>query len=426
MRNPGKLAAIVLGTIAFLFMAIDIAWADAPYKRSGNSLTLAVANGLYCKIAGCAPTGTYTWTGVTDDIDSATGEDLRLSGGGQSGAAGSLQLQSRDELIDLLDDADTVIGQICLTSSLGPGFAPLCTNANDGIIRPSDSSNGGNILTNVSDLSATAVATRLSDSTNTIWEAYGERTIREVPGDALSITSPTDSTSTPLGSGTAGAGSGCRFSSSGAAAWTVSETGAVDGMRWCCTNTGSNNITMVSSSGVYEGPGSVIKQWQQVCFEYVTDRFVERSPETGPYPLAQMRTTDYTNDSATETEINGVNLPIGTFICTATGFASIALGGTDGLRISADYTGLTGTPMSTGLLYDNSAVAGTVAAACQTGVSTCTLTNTLFVAGFYNFDLAVTVTVAGTLRIMGRKDTDATAEVLTVQNNANISCREVL
>ena len=106
---------------------------------------------------------------------------------------------------------------------------------------------------------------------------YGERTAAFFPGDALTISNPTDTSSTPLGSGTTGAGTACRMSAAGAAAWTPSETGAVDGMFWCCTNTGANAITMTDSDGVYEGPGSVVGQYDQVCFEYVTDRFIERS-----------------------------------------------------------------------------------------------------------------------------------------------------
>jgi hypothetical protein len=91
-------------------------------------------------------------------------------------------------------------------------------------------------------------------------------------GTAISISSTPDTTTSP-----STAGSACRMSATAPSLWTPAETNVVDGYMWCCTNTGSNSITMTDSDGVYEGPGSVVGQWDQVCFEYVTDRFVERS-----------------------------------------------------------------------------------------------------------------------------------------------------
>lgn len=100
---------------------------------------------------------------------------------------------------------------------------------------------------------------------------YGTAVWRHVPQSALTITSPTDTTTNPLNAGTA-----CRMSASGAAAWTPAEGLAIDGEIICCTNTAASVITMTALAGVYEGPGSPVSQNQQVCMEYVSDRWVER------------------------------------------------------------------------------------------------------------------------------------------------------
>ncbi len=92
---------------------------------------------------------------------------------------------------------------------------------------------------------------------------------RQQAGTAKVITSPTDTSTSPVGA------FGCRMSSSGGAAWTPSETNAVDGMLFHCINTSANDITMTDSDGVYEGPGSVVGQWDAVTFQYITDRWVE-------------------------------------------------------------------------------------------------------------------------------------------------------
>lgn len=90
------------------------------------------------------------------------------------------------------------------------------------------------------------------------------------PGTARAI-GATDTTTQPLSAG-------CRMSAASAGStWVPSETGAIDGQFVCCTNTGTNTITMTDSAGVYEGSGSIVGQWDSVCFEYVTDRWVERS-----------------------------------------------------------------------------------------------------------------------------------------------------
>ena len=112
----------------------------------------------------------------------------------------------------------------------------------------------------------TAVA-RIGDSTGYV-EVYGGGMTRETPV-ALAITATTDTTSSPVTS------SACRISSTGASAWTPSETGAVDGMHAVCVNTGANAITVTTSAGVCEcGAGIAVPQWGAVELSYVTDRWV--------------------------------------------------------------------------------------------------------------------------------------------------------
>lgn len=113
-----------------------------------------------------------------------------------------------------------------------------------------------------------------SDGSRTdLFTVYGEAALRVVPGTALAISGTPDSTRTPVSTGTA-----CRFAAaSGSQTWRPSETGAVDGMFFCCTNTGANSVTMSESAGVYEGTAAVVGQWDQICMEYVTDRWVQRS-----------------------------------------------------------------------------------------------------------------------------------------------------
>lgn len=63
---------------------------------------------------------------------------------------------------------------------------------------------------------------------------------------ALTITSPTDTTSVPVHAFQT-------ITTSGAAAWTPSETGARDGSRFMVLNTSANTITLTASAGVFKG-----------------------------------------------------------------------------------------------------------------------------------------------------------------------------
>lgn len=221
-----------------------------------------------------ANTTALTMNVAGNDVQSASGTALRLYAAG----AANLELGSGNNRIDYADSG----GTIRVLSFLDSSERLMLSSANN--------SNGrlgvmtdGTFVGASGDKGATTAVLTIADgvgsdfSLTALARMYGEKTFAFVPGDALTITDPTDTSSTPLGAATAGAGTACRMSAAGAAAWTPGETGAVDGMFWCCTNTGANAITMTDTDGQYEGPGSVVGQWDTVCMEYVTDRFVERS-----------------------------------------------------------------------------------------------------------------------------------------------------
>lgn len=208
---------------------------------------------------------TVTFSGVATDITTATNEHLLIAPAG----TGDLYLDPGGDDIAILDlgGLSNISGRINLFMQ-SSGAITTWGVAGEGVTL------GGQSNHTITQPDFTVVD---NGGTEGHFTVYGEGTVRVWPRDAMTISSPTDTASTPLGASNTGAGTACRMSSSGAAAWTPSESGAVDGMFWCCTNTGANSITMTDSDGVYEGPGSVVGQYDQVCFEYVTDRFIERS-----------------------------------------------------------------------------------------------------------------------------------------------------
>jgi hypothetical protein len=97
---------------------------------------------------------------------------------------------------------------------------------------------------------------------------YGGGQLRASPL-STSITATTDTTSSPVSS------TACRISSTGPSNWTPAETSATDGMFLTCVNTGSNVITVTTSTGVCEcGAGIALGQWDSVTLNYVSDRWV--------------------------------------------------------------------------------------------------------------------------------------------------------
>lgn len=116
--------ALVLSAIAvLLFVGHDA------YGQAIRTMAAAFTGGTL--------TSGIVFSGVTDDISVTTGEDLTLRGGGTSGSAGSIVLQSRSGSSSILDSAGNTEGTI-LTSS---GQASL-------IIRQANASSTGTLKVN--------------------------------------------------------------------------------------------------------------------------------------------------------------------------------------------------------------------------------------------------------------------------------------
>lgn len=78
--------------------------ADAGRISGGASggLSLAAADLLYAKLAGSTLTGGLVFSAVSADVGSSTGEDFVVNGGGTSGSVGSVILNSRDMITEIL------------------------------------------------------------------------------------------------------------------------------------------------------------------------------------------------------------------------------------------------------------------------------------------------------------------------------------
>jgi hypothetical protein len=110
-------------------------------------------------------------------------------------------------------------------------------------------------------------AARIGDSTGYL-SVYGSGQLRTSPL-STAITATTDTTTSPVSS------TACRISSTGPSNWTPAETSAVDGMFLTCVNTGTNVITVTTSTGVCEcGAGIALGQWDAVTLQYVSDRWI--------------------------------------------------------------------------------------------------------------------------------------------------------
>ena len=251
--------------------------ADLGVQRSAANILLLCASG------GITLNGGITFSGVATDITAVAGEtiaivttttgDIDLTAGDDVNliAAGEIALRPNSDATGLLlREPGTSRFELGQGESAGGPMLMLRANGE------------GASIGERGDRSATEVVAYLADGmgggvTGThLLDAYGEKTMAFVPGDALVLTDVTDTASTPLGASTTGAGTACRISVAIATAWTPSETGAVDGMFWCCTNTAAAVITMTESAGVYEGT-CILGQYDAVCFEYVTAQFIQRS-----------------------------------------------------------------------------------------------------------------------------------------------------
>jgi hypothetical protein len=229
-----KLAKIIISLCLVFGSGLALAQAFGP-GGGGGGLSLATANSLYCRLTGDA--------------------DCTMAGA----ITGDVAFQDSGNQIDIRDSGGVVQGSIVTASTVvryrAADVAVLVATANRG---------------------ATQQAVVLGDNATSSWVSiYGQGQVAFSPGTSLALGSPTDTTAQPNG-----AGSSCRMAAAGGvSAYTPSESNAVDGAFFCCTNTGTNVITMTESAGVYEGPGvaSAVGQFDTVCFEYVTDRWVQRS-----------------------------------------------------------------------------------------------------------------------------------------------------
>ncbi len=217
----------------------------------------------------CATTLALAW--ATDDN---TGLQRTAADQVDACIAGVSTLRLVAGIASFSDSAGTIRGRINSTANADSYFQ---YSTSGGAVKVDAAAATAGSTGSVGDGStAFAVAEGINTATGAmtlLMRVYGGGTLQHVPGAALAITSPTDTTRTPTSTGSA-----CRMAAAGGvSAWTPAESSTVDGMLACCTNTGTNAITMTASAGVYQGPGSVLGQYDTVCMEYVVDRWVERS-----------------------------------------------------------------------------------------------------------------------------------------------------
>jgi hypothetical protein len=237
--------------------------------------TRGFADTLYCKLTGCTMTGSTTYSGVTNDIATAGNEDLSLAPGG----TGKVIDKLGGNVAQFNDSAGNPEGEI-LTGATDANF--LIRYATGGAaIRMTGAGGNGASVGSTEDKAANEKAGCFGDGlsatggvTNLVC-AYGTGMLGPIPGTALAIVGTPDVTRAPT------AGSACHFSAASAGqSWTPAETNAVDGMGFCCTNTGANSVTITASAGVWEGAGGAVAQWKTICGDYVTDRWVQRGSIT--------------------------------------------------------------------------------------------------------------------------------------------------
>jgi hypothetical protein len=132
------------------------------------------------RVSGQAFTGTLgstlTFSGVTTDITTVGNEDLVIVP--DVSGTGSVQIGDGDGIIDLLGTSGSVIGQLSMTSASGPELR-LGTGSNDGLVRAQDASNGGVLLGNMSNISASTRVANIADNTAALVSFYGEGQIAQ-------------------------------------------------------------------------------------------------------------------------------------------------------------------------------------------------------------------------------------------------------
>jgi hypothetical protein len=283
-----RFAVVSLGLVSLLLMVLS-APADAQWSPWGGR-----SGGGGAAFTGGTVTTAIDFSGIVTDITTPSNQDLTVTPNG----TGDVVLDGEGVRINQATAGDT--GLIITGTNADPGV-PAFQSCGSGhacgrivgeasraasLLLSAGSANatGGNLLFSWADatddretwaIRQTATALTFvnidedSGSANgTYFQVTEYGTIRAGVGTALTITGADTDDPTP-------AGTACRISAGGAASWIPAETTAVDGQRHCCTNTSVNNITMTDSSGAYEGKGTILGQWDSVCFEYVTDRWVE-------------------------------------------------------------------------------------------------------------------------------------------------------
>lgn len=217
----------------------------------------------------CATTLALAWS--TDDN---TGLQRTAADQVDACIAGVSTLRLVAGIASFSDSAGTIRGRINSTANADSYFQ---YSTSGGVVKVDAANATIGSTGSVGDGStAFAVAEGINTSsggTTILMRVYGGAVLATTSQAALALGSPTDTTGAPTA-----AGSACRVAAAGGvSAWTPAETNGVNGMFVCCTNTGTNAVTVTDSDGVYEGPGSVLGQYDNVCMEYVTDRWVERS-----------------------------------------------------------------------------------------------------------------------------------------------------
>lgn len=258
---------LIVTILNLLLFTLSSAPVVARTISAGAGLSVGLANTLYCQLAGCTMTGGVTFSGVTNDITAAAGQDVVVLGGSSTG---SVQLQSPDGTVDIGDG--TTRGGISSTSSTLVMFFGT-KGTNDGQVQLGNAGTAGPFqLSTAGNQSLSIKMMRVSDSGGDLFNVYGEGMLSTPSTTALAISGTPDVTRAPASGST-----GCRISAaSGGQSWTPAETSAADGMGACCVNTGANSITITASAGVFEGGGGAVAQWKTICMDYVSDRWVQR------------------------------------------------------------------------------------------------------------------------------------------------------
>jgi hypothetical protein len=221
--------------LATMLVAGGVAAQDLWNGGSTGGGAGGVASNLVCLLTGaanCTMTGGIIFSGVTTDISTPGSEDLAISPGGNVNILRPLRV--RNDLAINVQYGTT-----------GYGYFVFDSTASD-------------------------IQHRIEGGNFGYTGALAQKAI--AVSRARTITSPTDTSTQPNHVN-------ITISSSGVAAWTPSETNAINGECFDAVNSSANAITMTDSAGVYEGGAvpCVLGQYDAVRACYYSDRWVEVS-----------------------------------------------------------------------------------------------------------------------------------------------------